>query len=241
MTEGQWLQCTNPEPMLAHLDRDSSERKLRLFGCACCRRFWARLPHEPCRRVIEATEALVDGQVDALAFKDAFAAVEDFLGDLIVQAGAGVLLGNEEWGDYASYLIASRHAWDAVEVASRAVVHVALSLSRAPAGWQPRDFRFVWAEERGYQANLLREVFGNPFRPVSVAPGWRTATVDAAAGAAYAERHLPSGHLNPSHLAILADALEEAGCTDQTILDHLRGPGPHVRGCFALDAVLERQ
>jgi len=42
-------------------------------------------------------------------------------------------------------------------------------------------------------------------------------------------------------LAILADALEEAGCADTDILDHLRGPGPHVRGCWAVDLILGKQ
>jgi hypothetical protein len=62
--------------------------------------------------------------------------------------------------------------------------------------------------------------------------------VVALAQAAYDQRELPAGHLDRARLAILADALEEAGCTDQTILGHLRGPGPHVRGCWAVDLIL---
>jgi hypothetical protein len=38
-------------------------------------------------------------------------------------------------------------------------------------------------------------------------------------------------------LPILADAVEEAGCTDADILGHLRGPGAHYRGCWALDSL----
>jgi hypothetical protein len=52
---------------------------------------------------------------------------------------------------------------------------------------------------------------------------------------------MPSGELDPVCLAILADALEEAGCTDPSILGHLRSPGPHVRGCWALDLVLGKK
>ena len=79
---------------------------------------------------------------------------------------------------------------------------------------------------------VLREVFGNPFRPGPVAPGWLTPTVADLAAAAYEERALPSGEFDPRRLAVLADALEEEGCADEAILSHLRSPGPHVRGCW---------
>ena len=89
--------------------------------------------------------------------------------------------------------------------------------------------------------DLLREMIGNPFRPfhlncASVTPG-----VADLAKAAYAERILPSGELDRARLAVLADALEEAGCTDPSILEHLRGPGPHVRGCSVIDLVLAKE
>ena len=61
------------------------------------------------------------------------------------------------------------------------------------------------------------------------------------AEAAYDRRHLPSGELDPARLAVLADALEEAGCTDPDLLDHLRGPGPHYRGCWVIDLLLGKQ
>ena len=61
------------------------------------------------------------------------------------------------------------------------------------------------------------------------------------ARAAYEERELPSGHLDNARLGVLSDALEEAGCTDEALLGHLRGAGPHVRGCWALDLVLAKE
>jgi hypothetical protein len=61
------------------------------------------------------------------------------------------------------------------------------------------------------------------------------------AQAAYEERSLPAGEMDPVRLAILADALEEAGCGNEAILGHLRGPGPHVRGCWVVDLVTDRQ
>jgi hypothetical protein len=94
---------------------------------------------------------------------------------------------------------------------------------------------------RRVQSSLLRDICGlSPFRPITLSPAWRTPTVLALAEAAYDHRQLPSGHLEGERLAILADALEEGGCDHAELLQHLRGPGPHVRGCAALDAVLGR-
>ena len=79
---------------------------------------------------------------------------------------------------------------------------------------------------------MLRCLFGNPFRPVPVIPSaWRTPTVLGMARAIYTERRFED-------LPILADALEDAGCTDAALLDHCRGPGPHVRGCWVVDLLL---
>jgi hypothetical protein len=92
--------------------------------------------------------------------------------------------------------------------------------------------------ERVYQSYLLKDLVGNPFRPASIAPVLRTPTIIALAQAAYDERVLPSGELDAVRLAALADALEEAVCTNPDILGHLREPGPHVRGCFVVDSCL---
>jgi hypothetical protein len=108
--------------------------------------------------------------------------------------------------------------------------------ARALAGHSEQALR----EEAARQAGLARDVLGNPFRPVAFDPAWRSPTVVALAEAAYQERLLPSGELDPQRLAVLADALEEADA-DAVLLAHLRGPGPHVRGCFAIDAVLGRE
>jgi hypothetical protein len=88
--------------------------------------------------------------------------------------------------------------------------------------------------EQAEQSRLLRDVQGNPFRPVAVEPGWlawNDGTVVKLAQGIYEERAFDRS-------PILADALEEAGCTDADLLGHLRSPGPHVRGCWALDLVL---
>ena len=86
-------------------------------------------------------------------------------------------------------------------------------------------------EEHYKQLEFLRCIFGNPFRPVAFDPVWRTSTAVAIAQAAYDSRAF-------GNLPVLADALQDAGCENADVLDHLRGPGPHVRGCWVVDLVL---
>jgi hypothetical protein len=102
----------------------------------------------------------------------------------------------------------------------------------------------VWAAEAAFKAEhcaTLRCIFGNPFRAT---PALSRSLLDQNEGllvrlarAAYDDRLLPSGHLDIQRLAVLADALLDAGCDDDALLGHLRD-GPHYRGCFAVDAVL---
>jgi hypothetical protein len=96
--------------------------------------------------------------------------------------------------------------------------------------------------EEAAQRQLLRCVIGPlPFRPVPLDPAWLTQSVTGLARAAYEDRALPSGELDPGRLSVLADALLDAGCTDAAILDHLRSPGPHVRGCWPIDLLLAKE
>ncbi len=83
---------------------------------------------------------------------------------------------------------------------------------------------------------FVAEILGNPFRPVQIEPSWRTTNIVHLAQAIY---HSRSGNaLDGERFPILADALEDVGCTDRTLLDHLRGGKEHVRGCWAIDALL---
>jgi hypothetical protein len=96
-------------------------------------------------------------------------------------------------------------------------------------------FFYCFRNEQGTrQSNSLRCIFGSlPFRPVTIEPAWITPTVKQLAGAIYEERAF-------DRLPILADALEEAGCTDADILNHCRQPGEHVRGCWVIDLILSK-
>jgi hypothetical protein len=91
--------------------------------------------------------------------------------------------------------------------------------------------------ESPVRSDRVRDLVGNPFKRARVDPSWRTPRVLALAEAAYTERVLPAGTLDGARLALLADALEEAGCDNPDILTHLRGPCPHVRGCWVVDLV----
>jgi hypothetical protein len=131
---------------------------------------------------------------------------------------------------------ASRTAYYAAEAAYGGAYEAAGTDDRAAfnIGNKARD-----AESRA-QAGLLRDIIGNPFRPITLNPDWLTPTVSSLARSAYEERIMPLGECEPERLAVLADALEEAGCDNADILNHLRRPGAHVRGCWALDACLSR-
>ena len=118
--------------------------------------------------------------------------------------------------------------FDQVQAASEVGRHVGPDVFPRP----------LWDAEQAAHAGLLRDLFGNPFRPpAAVDPAWlrwNGGTVPRLARSAYEERAF-------DRLPILADALEEAGCADPAILGHLRGPGPHARGCWAVDALLGRE
>jgi hypothetical protein len=115
------------------------------------------------------------------------------------------------------------------------------------AGWlvgQPGEgevekvFDAACRPAKAVQANLLRDIVGNPFRPPPVlAPAvlaYHGATVPRLAQAIRDTRDF-------DHLPVLADALEEAGCTGPDLLAHCRGPGPHVLGCWVLDLLPARE
>jgi hypothetical protein len=81
--------------------------------------------------------------------------------------------------------------------------------------------------------SLLRDIFGNPFHAVTLDPSWLTSTVVYLAQQMYDSRDF-------SAMPILADALQDAGCENPKILEHCRGPRPHVKGCFVVDLCLNK-
>jgi hypothetical protein len=220
MTETEWLNCTDPTPMLEHLRGKASDRKLRLFAAGCYRRIW-HLLHTQSRRAVEGAERQADKQSEQRE-------VEQVRWSLL-----------SDWCFATEQVLSYADSYDAASSASRFTAGQGpdLMLGIIPT----RGIVYARPTELPAQVVRLSDLIGNPFRPVSVNTAWLTPTVSNLATAAYEERTLPSGELDTARLAVLADALEEAGCSNTDLLSHLRRPGPHVRGCWAVDAVLAKQ
>jgi hypothetical protein len=214
MTDAEWSSCTDPGRMLRFLRLRQGYRKMYLFAVACCRRRWDLLP-EASRQCVEVVERYADGLATLDEVEAARAAASE--------AANWARLGKDAARTYTLALAAVNATNPSPFEAAR---HAAMfSADRNQPG--------------NDQADLLRDIAGNPFRPVRWKRSWLSwndGVLPRLAQAAYDERHPESGVLDPTRFAILADALEDAGCTDRTILDHCRS-GEHVRGCWLLDLV----
>ncbi|HYT87959.1 MAG TPA: hypothetical protein VEL76_04510 [Gemmataceae bacterium] len=222
MTADDWASCMDPTVMLHDLRSGrASGRKFRLWGCACVRRIWSLLTDERSRKAVEVAERYADGFVGDEELRIAAAAAPVELTHSVTAADAAC---------GAVHPDPARAAEFAAFAARAAVV-------RATAATQsPRAARAVAkAAERAAQATLLRCVFGSrPFHPVVIDPSWRTPSVLTLANSIYE-------NLRFEDMPVLADALEEAGCTDSAILDHCRGSGAHTRGCWPVDLLLDKE
>ncbi len=207
MTEAEWLNTSTAPHMIDYLASRASERKLRLFACAACRRISCVMQFEASRKAVQVSERYADGQAE----KD----------ELRLAWSEG-----EELADTAERL--QMRGWNAARTASQSAAAEALAAAQRAA-------------QAAADGDLVREHFGNPFRPRTIAAhvlSWQDRTVIRLAQAAYEERILPAGTLDNARLAVLADALEEAGCEDEPILTHLRSGGLHYRGCWVVDLIL---
>ena len=219
MDEAQWLACTDPRPMLEFLQDRASDRKLRLFACAYCRAVRATLDLGPGRAV-----AVAERYADGLASDQDLASA---------RRGAPFPDNYSEWVLPPS---AYDGAWEGVDY----LTHVRDSMKIDGDAW--RHFPIPADDVVRRSALLLRDIFGNPFRAAPPPPAevlaWNDGTVRRLAQAIYEERPLPGGPLDAARLAILADALLDAGCEDEDLIAHCRSAGPHVRGCWAVDLIL---
>jgi hypothetical protein len=90
-----------------------------------------------------------------------------------------------------------------------------------------------------HQAHLLRDIFGNPFRPCLPDRSWLSPTVTNLARTIYDGRRMPNGLFDDHRMGVLGDALEDAGCDNRDVLDHCRAGGNHVRGCWLVDSLCQ--
>ena len=214
MNEAEWLACAHPTPMRRFLEGEASARKLRLVACACCRHIWHSFADQRSRTAVEMAERLADGE--------------------ITEEEAKAFL-RQDWDrarpptQIDGYSVA-RSALIPHPAVTRAVP--ALAAGYVESLGAPRD------EEARFQCALVRDIFGNPFRPVAIDHTRLSSNVVDLARTIYEERELPSGSLDHTRLPILADALLDAGCDNEDLLAHCRSSGPHVRGCWVIDLLL---
>jgi hypothetical protein len=226
MDEATWLSSTHFQKLYGHVKSGqgmaltkAGRRRLRLFACACCRCLLWHLPvMDDNRRAVAAAEAFADRLIEMEATAEP--ACHYSFGDKFLWSNSAA----PDSACWAMVRTADKGAFAVYEVARDALA--ALAPEDRPAG-------------RKHLCDLVRDIFGNPFRPFAIESARRAPDVLRLAEAAYDERPLPSGELDNARLAVLADALEDAGAYGP-LPEHLRSPGPHVRGCVALDAVLGR-
>jgi hypothetical protein len=240
MTEQEWQACTDPKPMLEFLRGKASDRKLRLFAVACCRRIWPHLKDERSRGLVEVFEKLADGVVTLAKLRTAIEraviaqeAIHWEGGDAVEQSAAEAVLG---LGNVLLIeLVLNRAAENTAEFVARVAWE---KVYQAPGKrWSRHEqdykeaFRIGESVEIAAQAILLRDIFGNPFRSVTVDPA--SLTVTTVARIIYEKRSF-------GRMPELADALEAAGCANGEILAHCR-VGNHVRGCWVVDLLLGKE
>jgi hypothetical protein len=244
VTEADWNNSTEPQKMLLALRASgrASERKLRLFACACCRLIWDFPNDERPRRALEVAERYADGLATSGEIFAAFCDVRncllplgrrythkvpaEVLDSAFIAFARTTSTGAGYYGLKWEYAVSDLYqcAFDAADRVARV------------AAWPGDDL----AATHRVEAGLLRDIIGPAlFRPLPpVAPAvlaWNGETVGRLAAAIYEETDFTQGRLG-----VLADAAEEAGLEDAELLAHLRSPGPHARGCHVVDLLLGR-
>jgi hypothetical protein len=215
--QARWLEAQHPDAVLRALDGEVSERKLRLFACACCKRIPLLAEHPACQRALAVAERFTDGEVSRDDLRAAWAALP-----------TGYLSPPLAWLTEAVTTAASLRFSPPHLAASQAAGHAARA-------WRDAVGMHDSAIESRIQVALLLDVIGHLFHDPVLALAWRdpAGAVGQLARAIYADGSF-------EELPVLADALEEAGCTDEQVLAHCRSAGHHARGCWVLDVLLGR-
>jgi hypothetical protein len=243
VTDWEWLMATDPTPMLRFLWDKASSRKLRLFVCGCCYRIWHLIPVQSGQAAVRTAESYADTNTDYMKLSEIKREVVQSIqnapapSDSFIRSHA--VRSPLQAAAYAASI--SLPALEATNGAKWAVDAVGWSslngmpsaVARRASRWKARKAS-AEIEERKAQASLMRCIFGNPFRPVTATPSWLTSTVVDLAEYIYKERAF-------ERLPILADALMDAGCDNEDVLNHCRSEGPHCRGCWPVDLLTGRK
>jgi hypothetical protein len=233
MTEAEWLACTDPVPMLEFLHGKASARKLRLFALACFRPYRFMLVPETLE-ALEVADRLAEGTISPCERKRAR--------ERAFHAGWNPDASLRHRRGPAKYCVTSSLSRDAYDAASR-VAHAArhigvLSKKDWPAdalektewGLRVVDWSAGEREQESLQTELLREIFGNSFRPISLDPSQLKTGVVTLARSIYEDQAF-------DRIPELVESLRpEVAAIEVTA--HLTEPVPHIRGCWALDLIL---
>ena len=247
MTESEWLACTDPKPMLEFVRMKASDRKVRFYFCGGCHYIDHLFFRPESLTAVEVAERFADGNATQVELDRAEWDAES--------PTFGYEFEKEGFTDSSSYKMAvvprlvemgalpesalSGGEWQVDETVKRRLLAAAV-LAEFCASPSPREAD--WGTRHLSQVDwpcrwLFDCVFGNPFRPVVLDPAW-IAWDDGAARRIAQDIYEERGF---DRLPILADALEDAGCTNPDILTHCRSAGPHVRGCWVLDLILGKE
>jgi hypothetical protein len=248
MTEAEWVGSVNVGEMLSYLKQEvrvarspKGRRKLRFFACGCCRQIWQLIEDERSRRIVEISEQRADGLADCRELAEAKAAAESAwsgYGADVASAGLSSMARIRGVGAAIGTALqtAAKESYEAARVASFG------ALCAVGAYWSIDWPSPAWDAQEINQSDMIRCIFGNPFRPSPPLPpavlAWNDGTVRRIAEGIYHERRMPEGTLDKARLAILSDALLDAGCDDEQLMGHCRSDGPHLRGCWAIDLIL---
>jgi hypothetical protein len=239
--EAAWFTCTDPRPMCSLLRGKERGRKFRLFASACCRHVAHLLTDERSHHALDIFERFLDGE---LTMKEYGLGEREAAKACAAQARiAGASESSRGVSEADSVrLFASMFAAQAVTDCFGAVASAAADCRGALRGYGTAELTNdaqlreagdrIESTECAAQAALLRDIFGNPFQPIAFDPAWRSDAAVKLARQMYA-----SGDFEA--MSDLADALEDAGCENERILNHCRYAAiTHVRGCWVVDLVL---
>jgi hypothetical protein len=231
MTEADWLACHDPRLMLDFLSGKLSNRKLRLFGCACCGRSgFHRDTHVA--RAVRVAELHAEGLAEDIELVEAMADAANYL---LCDTPADICLY------YAAHDPACNPFYkEGCTTDQYIAFYISNELARLRAEAASTDpdndqYRKTFEDELAAQSDLLRDIAGNPVRPMVASRdlAFEDTSVQNLARSIY------DGH-RFADMPQLASALQSAGCTNLTVLAHCRDQDAHVRGCWALDLLLGR-